>query len=85
MNLEGTALLTVEVEEKKNGKKMTVLACVFIKNRDSLACWELVVLPLKFLIYQSKHATASTGCSVLYTLPFRLLTWEVSKWYKQEC
>lgn len=37
MNLEGTVLLTVEVEEK-TGKKMTVLACIFIKNRESLAC-----------------------------------------------
>lgn len=58
MNLKGTVLLTVEVEEM-TGKKMTVIECVFIKNSDSLACCELVVMPLKFFIYQCKHATTS--------------------------
>lgn len=60
MNLKGTVLLTVEVEEMTGKKKkMTVLECVFIKNSDSLACCELVVMPLKFFIYQCKHATTS--------------------------
>lgn len=60
MNLKGTVLLTVEVEEMtRKKKKMTVLECVFIKNSDSLACCELVVMPLKFFIYQCKHATTS--------------------------
>lgn len=60
MNLKGTVLLTVEVEEMTGKKKkMTVLECVFIKNSDSLACCELVVMPLKFFIYQCKRATTS--------------------------
>jgi len=38
---------------------MRILEGVFIKNNNSLACRELVVVPLEFFIYQCKHTTVS--------------------------